>query len=427
MDGGANGRRGVTTQDGAAQKSMDYQILDGEDQTITFAPWETSASFPVQTLFDADNTGGPDPNNRTGLTYAWPGMPTPTGTLTFVEGTTLSATKPLDASGTTSLTASALTVGTHNILVSYSGDANYLAMDATQMYRVVVGQAATTTTVSAGPSPSTYGQPVTISATVAPNAPGSGTPTGALEFYVDGNDLGAGQPNGGGTYTFTTSALAIGNHSITASYQGDTNFAASTSQSPASQEVDQALAQINQVTTSPAIANDDAQINLTAIVRAVHAGAGFPSGTVGFFQQPGALPLGQATLTNGTATFTLAAGVLAPGTYSIVATYSGDRYFAATTVSPTATQVVKGPVANPDSYSTLAGATLSIPAPGVLGNDTSGNYSALLPFIQNCPSQGTVSLSSDGSFTYAPNAGARARTHLATRSTTGSPTASPRR
>ena len=107
-----------------------------------------------------------------------PGVPTPAGTLTFAEGTSLSETRTLEGSGTTSLTTSALSVGTHNIMVTYSGDANYLAMPATQMYTVVVSQDPTTTTVSAGPSPSTYGQPVNISATVAPNAPGSRTPTG---------------------------------------------------------------------------------------------------------------------------------------------------------------------------------------------------------------------------------------------------------
>ena len=41
------------------------------------------------------------------------------------------------------------------------------------------------------------------------------------------NQIGLGTVNGGGIASISTSALTVGNHTITASYSGDSNFAAS--------------------------------------------------------------------------------------------------------------------------------------------------------------------------------------------------------
>jgi hypothetical protein len=68
---------------------------------------------------------------------------------------------------------------------------------------------------------------VTFTATVTSTA--SGVPTGTVTFLDRTTLLGTGALNSGGVATFTTSSLAFGSHSITASYGGDTNFATSTS------------------------------------------------------------------------------------------------------------------------------------------------------------------------------------------------------
>ena len=39
-------------------------------------------------------------------------------------------------------------------------------------------------------NPSVYGQSVTFTATVAANPPGSGTPTGTVQFQIDGTNFG---------------------------------------------------------------------------------------------------------------------------------------------------------------------------------------------------------------------------------------------
>ncbi len=68
---------------------------------------------------------------------------------------------------------------------------------------------------------------VTFTATVSANSPGSGTPTGTVDFYdtTTSTDL---TPGGialsSGTATFSTTSLAAGSHTIKATYSGDANF-----------------------------------------------------------------------------------------------------------------------------------------------------------------------------------------------------------
>jgi hypothetical protein len=89
--------------------------------------------------------------------------------------------------------------------------------------------AATTTTVASSANPSMFGQSVTFTATVAPNAAGSGTPTGTVQFQIDGTNFGSPVSLNGGLATSpATSGLSASAHTVTASYSGDTNFSGST-------------------------------------------------------------------------------------------------------------------------------------------------------------------------------------------------------
>ena len=62
------------------------------------------------------------------------------------------------------------------------------------------------------------------------------------------------------------------------------------------------------------------------------------------------------------------------------------------------------PVANPDPYSTDEDVPLTVGAPGVLANDKDAEGDALGAAVVSSPANGTVTLSADGSFVYAPNA-----------------------
>src|SRR5262249_8384535 len=78
--------------------------------------------------------------------------------------------------------------------------------------------APTTTTVTSSLSPSPAQQPVTFTATVSAG-PGVATPTGSVQFLVDGSPAtGQLSLNGSGQASFTTSSLGAGPHSITANY-----------------------------------------------------------------------------------------------------------------------------------------------------------------------------------------------------------------
>ena len=73
-------------------------------------------------------------------------------------------------------------------------------------------------------------QPVGSPATVTVTASGTGTPTGTVTFKAGATAPGPVTTlDASGQATFTTSALTVGSHSITAVYGGDANFATSTS------------------------------------------------------------------------------------------------------------------------------------------------------------------------------------------------------
>jgi hypothetical protein len=84
------------------------------------------------------------------------------------------------------------------------------------------------------------GQAVTFAATITPTAPGAGTPTRTVSFYDGWKLLGTGTINASSGATFQSSSLAVGVHSITASYCGDGDFNASTG-GPVAQYVNTSL------------------------------------------------------------------------------------------------------------------------------------------------------------------------------------------
>jgi hypothetical protein len=87
----------------------------------------------------------------------------------------------------------------------------------------------TTTTLATSASPSPYGRPLTLTATVKQIAPGTGTPTGGVVFMDGTTVIGSATLNGAGVATFTTSTRAVKNHSLSAVYYGDFQDDGSTS------------------------------------------------------------------------------------------------------------------------------------------------------------------------------------------------------
>ena len=82
--------------------------------------------------------------------------------------------------------------------------------------------------------------------------------------------------------------------------------------------------------------------------------------------------------------------------------YDGQAYSGVATVSITVNRVNQTPVASNDRYTMAGNTTLTVNAPGVLANDTDPDGDALTAVLAAGPSHGTLTLNTDGSFSYTP-------------------------
>src|SRR4029079_1551996 len=102
------------------------------------------------------------------------------------------------------------------------GDATYATSSDTDTQ--TVNKAASSTTLTSAPDPSTFGQSVTLTATVTG---AQGTPTGTVTFLDGATSLGTGTLNGSGVATLSTSTLSVATHNLTANYGGSATYATS--------------------------------------------------------------------------------------------------------------------------------------------------------------------------------------------------------
>jgi large repetitive protein len=116
-----------------------------------------------------------------------------------------------------------LAAGSHSFSVRAVDNADNTGATSTFGWTI---DPSTTTSLSSSDNPSTYGDGVDFTATVAGV---DGTPTGAIEFFDGATSLGSFLLNGASQATLTTSTLGAGSHSITAAYAGTAPFAGSTS------------------------------------------------------------------------------------------------------------------------------------------------------------------------------------------------------
>ncbi len=152
---------------------------------------------------------------------------TPTGTVTFLSGSTSLGTATLNGSGTAAVQVPSLNAGSYSITAQYAGNSTFGASASTSITETVTPSAlpTTTTTLTISPNPTPTGQSVTMSVTVAS---ASGTPTGTVSFLNNGAPIGSATLNGG-VATYTASSLPAGTYPITAQYAGTSAFNPSTS------------------------------------------------------------------------------------------------------------------------------------------------------------------------------------------------------
>ena len=187
-------------------------------------------------------------------------------------------------------------------------------------------------TLSNGANPSIIGDNLVFTATVTPN-----TAQGAVQLLDGSTPLSGSIPLSNGAASFSTTALALGTHSITARYTGDNKLGASIG-APLIQTVDKGNASIVvslTAGTNPSVVGDS--LTFTANVAPSSA-----TGSVVFFDGSAAIS-GEIPLVAGSANLTISS--LAVGTHAITAQYSGDATFNAATSAPWS-QIVNSPKAN---------------------------------------------------------------------------------
>lgn len=283
---------------------------------------------------------------------------TPTGTVEFQSnGTDLPgcSSVTVQADGTAQCpVSSGFTADSYSISALYSGDETYAP--SSDSLTETVNQDATSTglgTSNAGP---VAGQSVTYTATVSAASPGSGTPTGSVEFQSNGVDLpscSAVALTGDAAQCVVSSGLPAGTSAITAIYSGDTNYTTSTGS--LNQKVNKD-AVVEQAVASANPVKPGASVTFTATVAAKAPGSGTPTGTVTFsvtnnqFAQINCTGGNTVALSGGTATCTVNSLPLKNSPYSVVAAYNGDSNFITngaflteTVLTPTTTAIKAAP------------------------------------------------------------------------------------
>jgi len=301
-------------------------ISGGQIVAITVTnPGSGYASTPTVTISDS---GGGTGAAATAVLAAGA-----TGTATFTINGTPFAGGPvtLDSNGQAQIPLSTVNAGAAQIKVSYSGDGNFKPSSST--YTLSIQKDGSTAQGSSTPSSTNFGQPVTLTATLSANAPGSGTPTGSVTFYdgpvANNIVLGTGTLSSG-TATISTSTLTPGNHTITLAYNGDSNFKVTTGTfSYTVSKNGSVTTLLSPVPVSPVSGQP---VTFTATVAAQPPASGKPTGTVTFLVNGNPLTPAATLSSADQATFTDSS--LTAGSYTITAMYNSDSNFATSTSSP---------------------------------------------------------------------------------------------
>jgi hypothetical protein len=143
------------------------------------------------------------------------------GTVTFFDGTTALASKPVDSSGIATYSTPLLNVGTHALTASYSGNA-YIADSLSAPIQQIVDKGPAKISLKSSSDPAIESSAVTFTATIAgPAGSGAG---GAVTFQDGANFIGTKTVDSSDTAAITISALGLGTHNIRATYLGNGNF-----------------------------------------------------------------------------------------------------------------------------------------------------------------------------------------------------------
>lgn len=312
----------------AATYSGDTNLLGSPSATLNQSVDKAATSTSLASSTNPAVTGQQITYTAT-VAVTGPGAGTPTGSVTFMNGTqTISCSggaQILNASGIATCTTSLTTAGAVSIGATYAGDGNFSG-STSNVVAQTVNKASTATTLATSVNPANAGQSVTLTASVAAVQPGAGTQVGTVQFLANGTAISgcSAQSLTGGQATCATTFPTPGARTLTAVYSGSNDFNGSTSNA-----VTQAVrAGSSTALTSSAIpaklTTGTTSVTYTASVSS--SAGGMPSGAVTFKDGATAIDsCATVALANGSASCTVTYSTL--GTHGITAVYGGDATY----------------------------------------------------------------------------------------------------
>jgi parallel beta-helix repeat protein len=237
------------------------------------------------------------------------------------SGTSLGSTPPIHP-------------GTYTVVASFAGSADYTATQSSPV-TFTIDKSAPGIVLIPSIDSSVFGETVTL---VAGVSFGAATPGGSVTFYDGSTPLGTVPVDASGKARLITSSLAIGSHSLTASYGGDADLLAGAS-GASTVSVSRAATQV--VLVPQPVFNKKhklVSLGLRAEVQPTAPGTGVPTGMVTFEIQKKSRKkvtekvLGTMTLSDGSATLAVKPDSVFKQPVTIL--YSGDSDFFTSMVTP---------------------------------------------------------------------------------------------
>ncbi|MFD1859180.1 Ig-like domain repeat protein [Aeromicrobium camelliae] len=279
-------------------------VIDPADSTVYGAPVTLEARVSAAT----SAAGAPD------------------GLVAFTVDGALLGTAEL-ADGVAQWSVAHLPVGVATIKAAYVGSGNFSGSTSESVEYEIVA-ASTSIVASVEPDSTRYGQPVRLSAVVESLAPSEAVPSGTVEFLVDDEPVGYGEPvettapseAPRAEYALELDDLPVGEHEVTAVFDGGAEFGSASADAVPFEVAPWATTV--ELEAEPASIVEDASSTLTATVRAGVADgeeAPTPTGVVRFVVN--GEPVGESVAVDDDAVATTRLSDLAVGDHEVVAVY----------------------------------------------------------------------------------------------------------
>jgi polysaccharide biosynthesis protein PslG len=291
----------VTASSGTVSGTATFNV-GAVSQPPTVAISASASPNPLTGLTTNLSVLGADSAGEATLSYTWSKTSGPGGVTFSINGT----------NGAKNTTATLAQSGTYVLTVTIMDQGG---LTATSSITVPAGKIVPAVLLASSANPSTYNQPITLTATIS-GAPGL-SPTGSVDFLDGSTWLGTTYLDSSGVATCTVPSLSVASHSIVANYSGDVSFAPAASNT---------LNQIAKSPTSellavsPSVSVGGQKATILAFVRVPAGVAVMPTGSVTLLD--GTTVLGTATLNAAGAAAIIVP--LAAGTHSLSISYGGD-------------------------------------------------------------------------------------------------------